>query len=141
MIDTFTTRDEAIQRIIVDPIEASGEVADARATYDVEAIADAVLGDHSVGYACLVDADEFWQIVEQHARQHTARLTNMNSLSVHDGEVRQFDTLTVFLGDEEVAEITVESSEDPAPYVAALAAEGWRVVDTSGSDWTVEPAE
>lgn len=138
---TFTTRDEAIQRVIVDPIEASGEVADARATYDVEAIADAVLGDHSAGYVCLVDADEFWQIVEQHARQHTARLTNMNSLSVHDGEARYFDTLTVFLGDEEVAEITVESSEDPAPYVAALAAEGWRVVDTSGSDWTVEPAE
>lgn len=66
---TFTTRDEAIQRVIVDPIEASGEVANAWAEFDIEAIADAVLGDHSVGYACLVDADEFWQIVEQHERQ------------------------------------------------------------------------
>ncbi|QYC55154.1 hypothetical protein SEA_BOILGATE_75 [Mycobacterium phage Boilgate] len=141
MTATFTTRDEAIQRVIVDPIEASGEVADARATYDVEAIADAVLGDHSVGYVCLVDADEFWRIVEQHERQYTARLTNANSLSLHECEMRSFDTLTVFLGDEEVAAITVESSDEPAPYVAALAAEGWRVVDTSGSDWIVEPAE
>lgn len=59
----FTTRDEAIQREIVDPIEASGEVADARATYDIEAIADEVLDDHEAGYQCTVDADEFWRIV------------------------------------------------------------------------------
>lgn len=65
---TFTSRTEAIQRVIVDPIEASGEVADARATYDVEAIAAKVLGGYEQGYACLVDADTFWRTVKRHAR-------------------------------------------------------------------------
>lgn len=138
---SHTTRDEAIQRVIVDPIEASGEVTNAWAAFDIDAIAAKVLGDYDQGYACLVDADEFWRIVERHARQHTARLTSTNSPSVHDGEIKHFDTLTVFLGDEEVAAVTVESSEDPAPYIAALQAEGWRVIDISGSDWIVEPAE
>ena len=138
---TYTIRDEAIQWEIVHPIEASGEVANAWAEFDIEAIAGEVLGDYEQGYACLVDADEFWRIVERHARQHTVRLTSTNSPSVHDGEVKHFDTLTVFLGDEEVAEVTVESSEDPEPYIAALQSEGWRVIDISGSDWIVEPAE
>lgn len=62
----YTTRDEAIGREIVEPIEASGE---ARADeYDIEAIADSVLGDHEQGYACQVDEDEFWSLVKQHAR-------------------------------------------------------------------------
>lgn len=65
--EMFATRDEAIQRVIVDPIEASGEIADARAGFDVEAIADAVLGDYEQGYTCLVDSDEFWRVVERHA--------------------------------------------------------------------------
>ena len=70
---TYTTRAEAIQREIIDPIEASGEVADARAAYDVEAIADEVLGDYAQGYACLVDADSFWWVVERHARPAEVR--------------------------------------------------------------------
>lgn len=70
MNTTFTTRDEAIQRVIIDPIEAAGEdvVADAWAEYDIEAIADEVLGDYEQGYSCIVDAAEFWRIVEQHER-------------------------------------------------------------------------
>lgn len=137
---TFATRDEAIQRVIIDPIEAAGEdvVADAWAEYDIEAIADAILEYRDGRYVPVVDTDEFWRIVEQHERQYTARLTNVNSLSTHDGELKHLDTLTVFLGDEEVAAVTVEASDEPAPYVAALRAEGWRVIDTSGSDWIVE---
>jgi hypothetical protein len=73
----YTTRDEAIQREIIDPIEASGEVTDARAEYDIEAIADEVLGDYAAGYAPKVDADEFWAIVERHARQDTTWLTTV----------------------------------------------------------------
>ena len=65
---SYTTRAEAIQREIIDPIEAGGEVTDARTAYDVDAIADEVLGDHAAGYAPKVDADEFWAIVERHAR-------------------------------------------------------------------------
>lgn len=65
---TFTSRTEAIQRVIIDPIEASGEVADARVEFDIDAIAAEVLGDHEQGYASLVDVDEFWRTVKRHAR-------------------------------------------------------------------------
>lgn len=68
---SYTTRGEAIQREIVEPIEASGEITDARVEFDVDAIADEVLGDHEQGYACLVDVDEFWRIVERHERVFT----------------------------------------------------------------------
>ena len=64
----YSSRDEAIQRAIIDPIEASGEVRDASAEFDIDAIADEVLGDYADGYAPKVDLDEFWRIVERHAR-------------------------------------------------------------------------
>ena len=67
MTTTYTTRDEAIQREIVAAIEASGEVADAWAEFDIDAIAEEVLGDYADGYELKVDLDEFWRIVERHA--------------------------------------------------------------------------
>lgn len=67
-MNTYTTLNDAVQAEIVDPIEATGEVKDARAEYDIEKIAERVLGDHAEGYACLVEADEFWQIVAANAR-------------------------------------------------------------------------
>lgn len=62
---TYSTRDEAIEREIVDAIEA-GVVIDARVEYDVDAIADEVLGDYDDGFACMVDHDVFWASVEAH---------------------------------------------------------------------------
>lgn len=62
---TYSTRDEAIEREIVDAIEA-GVVIDARAEYDIDAIADEVLGDYDDGYACMVDHDAFWASVAAH---------------------------------------------------------------------------
>lgn len=62
MPTTYSTRDEAVQREIVEPILA-GDV-DSIEEYDVEAIAAAVLGDHSQGFACLVTPEKFWQVVE-----------------------------------------------------------------------------
>ena len=64
MSHTYTKRSEAIQREIVEPILA-GDV-DSIAKYDVGAIADAVLGDYTTGYACQVDTEEFWTIVQRH---------------------------------------------------------------------------
>lgn len=64
----YTTRDEAIAREIVEPIEASGEVSDAYAEYDVEGIARAALDSNACGWVCVVDSDEFWGLVEKHAR-------------------------------------------------------------------------
>ena len=70
-MNIYTTRDEAIQSEILDPIEASGIVADAHAEFDVEMIADLVLEYDSIngreGFICKVDHDEFYAIVERQA--------------------------------------------------------------------------
>lgn len=69
---TYTTREEAVQREIIEPL---GEYA---AEHDVEAIADAVLYWHDevrkdgstwlpgCGYRLNQEVD-FWEIVEKHA--------------------------------------------------------------------------
>lgn len=62
MARTYTTRDEAITREIVEAIEA-GEAR--RDEYDIDAIADRVLGDYEEGFALKVDTDEFWEIVAE----------------------------------------------------------------------------
>jgi predicted Zn-ribbon and HTH transcriptional regulator len=61
----YVTRKEAIDREIVEPIEAGEATAD---QYDIDAIADAVLGDYEQGFACIVDHDEFWIAVERYAK-------------------------------------------------------------------------
>lgn len=65
MTQTYSTRNEAIQSEIMEPIEAGEASAD---EFDIEAIAVAVLADYSDGYACKVDAETFWAIVAEHAR-------------------------------------------------------------------------
>lgn len=65
---TYSNRNEALQTEIIAPIEASGGVKDAYAEFDIDAIEDEVLGGYEDGYAVKVDVNEFWQIVEKHAR-------------------------------------------------------------------------
>ena len=60
MARTYSTRNEAITREIIDVIE-SGDVT--RDQYDIEAIADAVIGSFEDGYALQVDEPSFWGIV------------------------------------------------------------------------------
>lgn len=62
----YGSRDEAVVREIVEPIEA-GDVDDARAVFDVDAIAEKVLSGYEHGFSCVVDADTFWEIVACHA--------------------------------------------------------------------------
>lgn len=62
----YTTRTEAITREIIEAIEATGVVEDAHAGYDIDAIADEVLGDYEDGYAPTVTHDEFWDAVAKH---------------------------------------------------------------------------
>lgn len=65
-MNTYASRNDAIAAEIIAPIEASGDAtAD---EYDIDAIADAVLGDHETGYALTVDTDAFWGIVADNAR-------------------------------------------------------------------------
>ena len=66
MARTYSTLSEAIYREIVEPIEA-GDVQDAYAAYNIDAIADKVLCGYEDGFACKVTPEEFWEIVEENA--------------------------------------------------------------------------
>lgn len=72
----YSTRNDAIQREIIEPLEASGERQHdydlvsgvvAPHDYDIAAIADEVLGGYEDGFARLVTDDEFWASVARHA--------------------------------------------------------------------------
>lgn len=76
MSNTYSTRIDAVDAIIT-AIEAGGAVDDARAEYDIDAIADKVIcGDFIEGYALggsdsddpYADHDAFWAVVMEHAR-------------------------------------------------------------------------
>lgn len=65
----YTTRTDAEQHAIIDPIEA-GDVQDARAEYDIDAIFDEVF-EYSTDLQAFVqvtDVEGFWAAVERHAR-------------------------------------------------------------------------
>lgn len=61
---TYATRDEAIEREIIVAIEA-GEAS--RDEYDIDSIADEVLGDYAQGFALRVGPEAFWEVVARHA--------------------------------------------------------------------------
>lgn len=58
---TYSTRTEAVQREIIEPL--GNHAGD----HDVEGIAEEVLGGYAEGFACTVDPETFWSIVERHA--------------------------------------------------------------------------
>lgn len=62
--NSYVTRAEAIEREIRIPIELNKLSEE---DFDIDAIADDVLGDYEMGYACLVEEWEFWEIVNKHA--------------------------------------------------------------------------
>lgn len=64
---TYTTRTDAIAEIIT-AIEASPEVRDAHAEFNIDAIADEVVSVATDGGYQIADHDDFWESVERHAR-------------------------------------------------------------------------
>ena len=64
-MNTYSTRDDAIESEIITPL------AEEASSHDIDAIADEVLGTEGEGpsyrWVCTVDADEFWTIVAKHA--------------------------------------------------------------------------
>lgn len=64
---TYTTRDEAIYREIIQPIEATGIVKAADEEYDIDKIADKVIAEEGGKYEITVTDDEFWAAVEEAA--------------------------------------------------------------------------
>ena len=65
MARTYSTRDEAIYREIIEAIEAGDAT---REEYDIDAIADKVLCGYEDGYMLKVEEPEFWRIVEENAK-------------------------------------------------------------------------
>ena len=61
---TYSTRTEAIEREIIEAIEAGDAKAE---DYNIDAIADVVIGSYEDGYALKVDESEFWGIVSDNA--------------------------------------------------------------------------
>ncbi|MDK9332669.1 hypothetical protein FAM23868_002009 [Propionibacterium freudenreichii] len=129
---TFTTRDEAIASII-DAIEAGGAVTDARAEYDLDAIADELVTLHSeetsegatiassVYFAIDADEDAFWAAVADHELIGiTAEFTSINTPTVIDGRATTTDTITITRDGVELDAIDVESSEDEEAYDDAV---------------------
>lgn len=62
---TYTTREEAIEREIIEVIEAGDATSE---DYDIDAIADAVISDYEDGYVLKVDESDFWGIVADNAK-------------------------------------------------------------------------
>lgn len=62
---TYTTREEAIEREIIEVIEAGDAISE---DYDIDAIADAVISDYGDGYALKVEESAFWSIVADNAK-------------------------------------------------------------------------
>ena len=63
--DTYTTRSEAIQSIIIDALEVGELIATAEIDYDIELIADQILDTDERGrYFQAVEVEEFWEAVE-----------------------------------------------------------------------------
>ena len=117
---TYTTRDDAIAAEIIRPIEASGEVTDARAEFNIDAIADEVLGDYDEGYTCIVGEDAFWAIVAAH---HIADGDHRIIWDAPEDDGSHTARLMQWSDDEadfiEIDSESIESSEDEAPYDAA----------------------
>lgn len=61
---TYSDRREAIQREIIEPIEAGGNAK--AENFEIDLIADRVLGDFDDGYALKVGEIDFWEIVVEH---------------------------------------------------------------------------
>jgi hypothetical protein len=59
----YATRAEALQAEIVEPI-AAGDVDDVYAEYDIDALADVVLGWPHERWRCQVSDEDFWILVE-----------------------------------------------------------------------------
>lgn len=136
----YTTRTEAIDREIIEPIAASAASA---AEYDIDAIADEVLGDHAAGYACQVTPEQFGAVVAEHeltTYQVDITSEDQHHLSNDDGDLilddqgqpQWFTTLSVqgYDGDEVAGEIslTVSDQWEPEVYRVALDAAGWTVL-------------
>ena len=129
---TFSTRGEAIASII-EAIEAGGAVVDARSEYDIDAIADELIGLHSdqtpegatiassVYFFIDADEDAFYDAIFDHELVGiTAELTNISYPTVIDGRKTTTDTIAITRDGAEIDAIDIESSEDAEPYDIAV---------------------
>lgn len=120
--NSYTDRYKAIEHEIVEPIKV-GSIPNALDEFDIDAIADEVLGDHEQGYECMVDDDRFWEIVASH---HIADDDPKIFWDEPDNDGNQTARLLQWSDDEggfiEIDSETIVSSEEESPYAAAVAA-------------------
>lgn len=124
---TYSTRDDAIQRQIIEPINAGAANA---VEYDIEAIATLVLGDEDQGYASKVGVEEFWTIVADHALLGGPMRLNRiyaPSVAILDSQGGRWVT------DEPISLGTVATAVE---HCAIALAEGWTPNERDG--WTLE---
>lgn len=118
---TYSFRDHAIQFEIIDAIEAGG-INDARAEFDIDAIADEIIGDYN-GFACKVDEESFWEIVADH---HVSDGDHRIIWDESDDNGNQTARLMQWSENEngfiEIDSETIVSSEEVEPYDAAKTA-------------------
>lgn len=134
------SRSDAIYWEIVEPIEAAGRDVAGAERFDIDAIADEVLGiDEHGHYYARVDADEFWRVVERHAYPEgvfrAVLLESEPAIRVeHGGD----DEDLAALPDGRVLPALISHRDtgeqfEPEVYAEALAEAGWQLL----SDWEV----
>ena len=134
---TFSTRNEAVDYII-DTIGIWADLGadEVAAQFNIDAIANAVIGDYPTYEIGEDDPAAFWALVEANAYPvFTAALPEVGDMVIeHDGE----DTDLVILPDGRTLPAVIgftESEEwEPQVYRAALADAGWVQV----MDWTFD---
>ena len=62
---TYIYRSDAIEREIIQAIEAGDDTCE---NYDIDAIADAVIGVHDGRFYIAVNEGDFWRIVKDNAK-------------------------------------------------------------------------
>ncbi|WP_277101881.1 hypothetical protein [Cutibacterium granulosum] len=118
--NTYAFRDHAIECEIIEPIEASGVIPDARAQFDVDAIADEVISGYYDGFACKVDEERFWEIVEAHEiadGDHRIIWGGPDDDGIQTARLMRWsDNEDGFI---EIDSETIVSSEEESPYAIA----------------------
>lgn len=133
---TFTTRTDAIRYIERCIEESSGGPADARAEYDIDAIADQVISDEDGEYTIPEDADAgdvdaFWDAVWAAARPSV-----LDQLNDYQGDNVWEDVIYGLAYDEEATGRAYELAERNPAYSDMAVIDGVTYRHT-GAEWAI----
>jgi len=119
---TYNTIEEAIQHEIIDALAADDMVtADPWAEFDIDAIANATLGDSEQGYACQVDPNKFWQtvvdnVIPKNASTKRQRISRLELRARREALGLTREQLADIWGNAATTLRGWELGKDPVPY-------------------------